>query len=113
MKNITKLLITLLMGTFALSTFAHGGGHGYGGGFRHHHHSGYEYRHGWNHNWMGPVIGATILSGAFYAATRPVVVVQPPVYSPLPQEAYYCSSYQQFYPSVPTCPVPWQIITYR
>jgi hypothetical protein len=114
MKNFSKLLTAILICTFVLPALAHGGGNRHGGGFRHYHHGGYEFRHGWNHNWVGPIVGATILSGAFYAATRPVVVVQqPPIYLPVPQDAYYCSSYQQFYPSVPTCPVPWQIFSFR
>jgi len=26
--------------------------------------------------------------------------------------AYFCSAYQQYYPSVATCPVPWQMVSY-
>ena len=118
MKRLSQLLVTLLIGALAVPAFAHGGfGHGgYGGygpygGFR----GNYEYRHGWGgNNWVGPVIGATILGGAIYAASRPVYVVQQqPIVSAPPQGAYYCSAYQQFYPNVPTCPVPWQIVPYH
>ena len=118
MKRLSKLLVSLLIGALAVPAFAHGGfghgGHGgFGpyGGFR----GGYEYRRGWDNNWVGPVIGATILGGALYAASRPPVYVvqQQPIVSAPPQGAYYCSAYQQFYPNLPTCPVPWQIVPYH
>lgn len=118
MKRLFKLLISLLIGALAVPAMAHGGfghsgGHGgYGGhgGFR----GGYEFRQGWGNNWVAPVIGATILGGAIYAANRPVYVVQQqPILNAPPQGAYYCIAYQQFYPNVPTCPVPWQIVPYR
>ena len=83
MKHLSKLLVSLLIGALAVPAMAHGGfghgGHGgyggyggYGGGFR----GGYEFRQGWGNNWVAPVIGATILGGAVYAANRPVYVVQ-------------------------------------
>ena len=125
MKRLSKLLVSLLIGALAVPAMAHGGfghvgrgahGHGgyshggYGGGFR----GGYEFRQGWGNNWVAPVIGATILGGAIYAANRPVYVVQQqPLFNAPPQGAYYCSAYQQFYPNVPTCPVPWQIVPYN
>ena len=125
MKRLSKLLVSLLIGALAVPAMAHGGfghvgrgahGHGgyshggYGGGFR----GGYEFRQGWGINWVAPVIGATILGGAIYAANRPVYVVQQqPLLNAPPQGAYYCSAYQQFYPNVPTCPVPWQIVPYN
>ena len=130
MKRLSKLLASLLIGALAVPAMAHGGfghgghggyGHGsyrhggyahggYGGGFR----GGYEFRQGWGNNWVAPFIGATILGGAIYAANRTVYVVQQqPILNPPPQGAYYCSAYQQFYPNVPTCPVPWQIVPYR
>ena len=125
MKRLSKLLVSLLIGALAVPAMAHGGfghvgrgahGHGgyshggYGGGFR----GGYEFRQGWGNNWVAPVIGAAILGGAIYAANRPVYVVQQqPILNAPPQGAYYCSAYQQFYPSVPTCPVPWQIVPYN
>jgi len=44
----------------------------------------------------------------------PGVVVAPlaqPVYTnPQAPVAYYCASYQQYYPQVQTCPVPWQMV---
>ena len=91
----------------------HGGGF-YNHGSNFHRHGGYEIRHSWGNNWVAPVIGATILGGVIYAANRPVYVLQQqPIESAPPQGAYYCSAYQQFYPNVPTCPVPWQIVPYR
>ena len=130
MKRLSKLLASLLIGALAVPAMAHGGcghgghggyGHGsyrhggyahggYGGGFR----GGYEFRQGWGNNWVAPVIGATILGGAIYAANRPFYVVQQqPILNAPPQGAYFCSAYQQFYPNVPTCPVPWQIVPYN
>ena len=125
MKRLSKLLVSLLIGAVAVPAMAHGGfghvgrgahGHGgyshggYGGGFR----GGYEFRQGWGNNWVAPVIGATSWGGAIYAANRPVYVVQQqPILNAPPQGAYYCSAYQQFYPNVPTCPVPWQIVPYN
>jgi len=115
--RISKLFMSLLIGAAVLPAMAHGGyGYGYGGGFRGGHHGGgFEYRQNWGNNWVGPVLGATILGGAIYAANRPVQVVYPPIVTSLPPQegAYYCSAYQQIYPQVPTCPVPWQIIPYR
>jgi hypothetical protein len=121
MKRLSKLLVSFLIAAMAVPAFAHGGvgrgGHG-GGFYNHgsnfHRHGGYEFRHSWGNNWVAPVIGATILGGVIYAANRPVYVLQQqPIESAPPQGAYYCSAYQQFYPNVPTCPVPWQIVPYR
>jgi len=118
MKRLSKLLASLLICALVAPAMAHGGfghgGHGgfggYGGGFR----GGYEFRHGWGNNWVAPVLGATILGGVIYAANRPVYVMQQqPILNAPPQAAYYCSAYQQFYPNVPTCPVPWQIVPYH
>lgn len=73
----------------------HGHGHGYG-------------------RWAGPLLGAAVIGGMVYA-TRPQVYAEP-VYINAPptppRVAYFCSAYQQYYPSVATCPVPWQMVSY-
>ena len=80
-------------------------------------HGGYHggHRGGHRHHWVGPVVAAALLGTAVYAAQAPVYatpVYPPVVLTPPPQVAYYCSAYQQYYPSVPTCPVPWQPVPY-
>ena len=95
----------------------HGGGyrHGYGGGYRHGH-SGYRDGHrgsGWS-----PLATVAILGSAVYWAntySQPsvttVVVTPSVVYSP-PRVAYFCQTSQQYYPVVPVCQVPWQMVNY-
>ena len=100
----------------AVPAQAHGparfGGGGYGG-YHQGHHQGY--RHG---QWIGPVLGAALVGTALYAATYPrvaygaPVVMAPPVVVEPARVAYYCASYQMYYPSVATCPVPWQPVPY-
>ena len=73
----------------------HGHGHGYG-------------------RWAAPLLGAAVIGGLVYA-NRPQVYAEP-VYINVPptppRVAYFCSAYQQYYPSVATCPVPWQMVSY-
>ncbi|NBX53964.1 MAG: hypothetical protein EBT70_02655 [Betaproteobacteria bacterium] len=45
--------------------------------------------------------------GEVYA--EPVYINAPP---PPPRVAYFCSAYQQYYPNVASCPVPWQMVSY-
>ena len=101
----------------------HGGWHG-GGGYvghyngGHHGGGGYGYRGGWGNNWVGPVVGAALLGGAIYAASTPSYAVQPQIvvtpqpYAVGPRVAYFCSTAQAYYPQVPTCQVPWQVVNY-
>lgn len=109
----------------------HGGGGGFGQGFgqRGHvgihggGHGGYRggYGGGYGGNWVAPLLGAAIVSGAIYAAMpSPVVVQQPQVIYP-PQQAvvtdpsrvrYYCQPYQQYYPNVTQCPGAWQVVPF-
>jgi hypothetical protein len=86
----------------------------FGGGYGHHHG-----HHGYGHGrWIGPVLGAALVGTAVYAATYPrmaysaPVVVSPPVVVDPSRVAYFCASYQQYYPNVATCPVPWQVVPY-
>ena len=117
-----SLLLLALSGALAVapSAFAHGGwrhgGGGYGGG-------GHGY-HGGHGHWVGPVLGAALIGTAVYAATYPQVVYSqpmvvgptvmtaPPVVVDPARVAYFCNTYQQYYPNVATCPVPWQVVPY-
>ena len=87
----------------------HGGGamehHGFDGhhfeghGLDGHHFAGHDFdrRHFEGHgSWLGPVF-------PYY----------PPVYSPdevAPSYWYYCPSYDAYYPSVTSCPEPWETL---
>ena len=78
-----------------------------GGGWHHGGHHGYG-------RWGAPLLGAAVIGGLVYA-NRPQVYAEP-VYINAPptppRVAYFCSAYQQYYPSVATCPVPWQMVSY-
>lgn len=73
--------------------------------------------------WVGVGIGAPFYWGPapYYYAPPPVYYAPPPVYyapppAPAPtsyiskpqQNYYYCSNPQGYYPTVPSCTVPWQ-----
>ena len=96
---------------------AHQGGVHQGGGFAYRH-GGHGHRGGWSGNWVGPAVGAALLGGAIYAASTPSYAVQQQVLiapQPLPaapRVAYFCSTAQAYYPQVPTCQVPWQLVSY-
>jgi hypothetical protein len=98
--------------TGAPRVMAHGWGGGpmvRGGGYGHHLHGGYR------NGWVGPVVAAAVVGSVLYATHNPVYatpVYPPVVMAPPPQVAYYCASYQQYYPNVATCPVPWQAVPY-
>ncbi len=111
-----SLLLLALSGALAVapSAFAHGGwGHGGGHGY-----------YGGSGRWVGPVLGAALVGTAVYAATYPRVVYSqpmvmgptvmaaPPVVVDPARVAYFCNTYQQYYPNVATCPVPWQVVPY-
>ncbi len=68
---------------------------------------------------MGPVLGAALVGSVLYAASTPSYVVQQPPVVVMPQQtlpparvAYFCGTSQQYYPNVPSCPVPWQLVNY-
>ena len=127
MKRLPQLLLCLLACVSAVPAMAdgrgHGGWHG-GGGYVGHYNGGYHggggygYRGGWGNNWVGPVVGAALLGGAIYAASTPSYAVQPQIvvapqpYAVGPRVAYFCSTAQMYYPQVPTCQVPWQVVNY-
>jgi hypothetical protein len=111
MKRLFRIFIVLLSMALAAPAFANGYGR-HGG-----HHGGYGHHHGggWRNDWVAPVLGAAIVGSAIYAATTPAYAVAPPVVTvvpPAPRVAYYCGTSQQFYPNVPTCNVPWQLVSY-
>ena len=110
MKRLTAAIVLALGAALTLPAQAHGGG--YGGGWRGGYHGGY---HGGHHNhWIGPVLGAALIGGAIYATRTPSYAAPAVVTVPVapPQVAYYCSTWGQYYPSVQTCPVPWQVVSY-
>jgi hypothetical protein len=122
MKRKLLLLLASAVVSAASPAFAHGGGWGHGG--RGYGGPGPVYRHGGSGQWIGPVLGAALIGSAVYAATYPrvvysqPVVMGPPVMAAPPvvvdpaRVAYFCNSYQQYYPNVQTCPVPWQVVPY-
>ena len=112
MKRLFRIFVVLLSMVLVAPAFADGYGR-HGGGY----HGGYGHHHGggWGNNWVGPVLGAAIVGSAIYAASTPSYAVAPPVVAvapPAPRVAYYCGTSQQFYPNVPTCNVPWQLVSY-
>lgn len=119
MKFSMRVVVLVLL--TALSGLAFAGGHGGGHrGWHGHRHGGHvHYNHGWNNHWVGPVLGAAIVGSVIYAASTPsYAVVQPPVVTVVPpapaapRVAYFCGTSQQYYPTVPTCNVPWQLVSY-
>jgi len=112
MKRLVSILLCALSMAAVAPAQAHGFGGWHGGGG---YHGGYGY--GYN-GWVAPLVGAAIVGGAVYAATAPryevvtpgYVVAPPNVYSNAPRVSYYCPTAQQFYPAVPACNVPWQLV---
>jgi hypothetical protein len=74
-----------------------------------------RFRNDWD---FSPLAAAAVIGTTVYLANSianmpsATVTVSPPVqYSP-PKTAYFCPASQQYYPSVPTCPLPWQLVNY-
>jgi hypothetical protein len=93
----------------------HGGHQGWHQGGRNVGRNGGHHGHGHGYGrWAAPLLGAAVIGGLVYA-NRPQVYAEP-VYINAPptppRVAYFCSAYQQYYPSVATCPVPWQMVSY-
>jgi len=92
-------------------------GWGYRGGYRGGYREGYPHQRG-DRDWS-PWAAAAVLGTTFFIANsmanQPVttVIVPPPVvsYNP-PRVAYFCQASQQYYPVVPTCTMPWQLVSY-
>ena len=126
MKRVSALFACLLAFAVVLPAQADGRGHGgYGGG--HGGHGGYGHNYGGygygghyrgsNNHWLAPVLGAAIVGSVIYAASTPSYAVAQPVvvqqsYAPPSRVAYFCPTAQQYYPTVPTCQVPWQPVNY-
>ena len=119
MKKLTQTVLVLALAVTGAVSQAHPGGFGHG-------HGGYGHGGGWSRGgWVAPVLAAGLIGGAIYAGSQPVygpTYVNPPILvNPAPTYmngapgmvapvAYYCSAYQQYYPQVGACPVPWQIV---
>ena len=74
-----------------------------------------------NHRRHGPgwapwvsaaVIGSTLYWAGTYTPPTTTVIVSPPVVSEPARVAYFCQTSQQYYPNVPVCTVPWQMVSY-
>ena len=82
-----------------------------------HHHA---YRGGHGHHGRGwgwaPWVGVAALGTTIYWANQytppATVIVSPPVVLDPGRVAYFCQTAQQYYPTVPTCNVPWQLVNY-
>ncbi len=125
MKRVSALLACVLAFAVVLPAQADGRGHGGGGrhgghGFSNHYgdHGSYgsHYR-GSSNRWLAPVLGAAIVGSVIYAASTPSYAVTQPMvvqqeYAPPNRVAYFCPTAQQYYPTVPTCQVPWQPVNY-
>jgi hypothetical protein len=111
-KEITmkRLLMILLMSVGMMSVMpaqAHWHGERFEGGY----HGG----GGWHTGWVLPAVGGALVGSALYAATSPhYMVSSPPVVMspPVQRTAYFCPTSQQYYPNVPVCNMPWQVVGY-
>ncbi len=127
MKRVSALLACVLAFAVVLPAQADGrwhggggrqGGHGFSQNYGGHGGHGYgsHYRGSSNH-WLAPVLGAALVGSVIYAASTPsyampqTVVVQQQ-YAPPSRVAYFCPTAQLYYPTVPTCQVPWQRVRY-
>ena len=88
------------------------GGHGGHGGHRHG-------RGDRDLRWVPWVSAAVIGSSLYWAnqaynqqSTTVIVTPPPPVVIEAPRVAYFCQSSRQYYPNVPTCNMPWQLVPY-
>lgn len=114
-KLVTGLLAaTLLAGS--LPAFA-GGPHGRDRHFRPHHYAPPVVRHHHHRHGPGPLawgIAGLTLGTVIYSVATPPVVAGPVVVAPSPKPpgrmAYYCESYQAYYPNVQYCPEGWRAL---
>jgi len=109
-----KLISAVLAGILLAGSLpALAGPHGHRGHYygppapRHHHH----------HRGPGPLvlgIAGLAIGSALYAITAPPVVAAPAVVVPAPRPpggmAYFCESYQAYYPNVQYCPEGWRTV---
>ena len=109
-KILTGLLAaTLLAGSLPAFAGPHGrGGYYYGPPApRHHHH----------HRGAGPIalgLAGLALGTVLYTIATPPVVAAPAVVVPPPpppgRTAYFCESYQAYYPNIQYCPEGWRAV---
>jgi len=90
--------------------------HGQGRYDRHtgHNHMRRHHGRGWSlAPWMAAAaVGTTIYwASSQNPAPTTVILSQPLVVDPA-RIAYFCQTAQQYYPTVPTCNVPWQLVNY-
>lgn len=109
---VTGLLASLLLAN-ALPAWAHRDGFHPGPPYvRHHHH---HHRHGIAP--LGWIVGGIALGSALVTITAPrpavaapTIVVSPPPPPPPARTAWFCQSYQAYYPYVTYCPEGWQSV---
>ena len=96
--------------------------HGYSG-----HARGYDRGHGGHGHGRGdrdlrwvPWVSVAVIGSSLYWAnqaysqpsTTIIVTPAPPVALEAPRVAYFCQSSRQYYPNVPVCNMPWQLVPY-
>ena len=92
----------------------YGNGYGYGRGYGHHgNNRGRSHGHGWGLTpWVAAAaVGTTIYWANTHTPTTTVIVSPPVVVEPA-RVAYFCQTAQQYYPTVSTCNVPWQLVSF-
>jgi hypothetical protein len=86
-------------------------------------HERWEHREGHRHfrrDWdISPLAAIALIGTTAYLAnnianeaSNTTVIVSPPVQVAPPRTAYFCPATQQYYPVVPSCPMPWQLVNY-
>ena len=96
--------------------------HGYSG-----HARGYDRGHGGHGHGRGdrdlrwvPWVSVAVIGSSLYWANQAysqpsntiIVTPAPPVALEAPRVAYFCQSSRQYYPNVPICNMPWQLVPY-
>ena len=115
MKKILAGLLAATLLAGSLPAFA--GPHGRDRHFRPHHYGPPVVRHHHRHGGPGPLawgVAGLALGTVLYSIATPPVVAAPAVVVPAPQPpgrmAYFCESYQAYYPNVQYCPEGWRTI---
>jgi hypothetical protein len=116
MKKILAGLLAATLLAGSLPAFA--GPHGHDRHFRPHHYGSPVVRH--HHNRHGgygaPIawgLAGLALGTVLYTIATPPVVAAPAVVVPPPQPgstAYFCESYQAYYPNIQHCPEGWRAV---